>query len=171
MTAALLLLLWVLTAGCWAVREAAAGQVLSDPEIWRIDQPRSRALALAYDSTAGVLYEAGFRSTDILTGNRLPAKGIYARGIVMATGVETFYVQSEYDSAESKSEELKCEFWAVAFAHLLAFDERHTGEFTKYYSYEHEVGRKCRSLMGAFLLFAGYLSCSRVCTHLPLRIY
>lgn len=96
--------LWrgLLAAACGIVRLAsAAHELLADPEVWHVDNPFGRVNGLAYDSAAEILYEVGYRFTDFDTGARLHSKQYFVRGIDVATGNATMFLQDGSDAVDS----------------------------------------------------------------------
>lgn len=78
-----------------------AAELLPDPQVWHTESPSSEINGLAYDAAAEILYEVGFRYTDIDTGEYLGSKFYFMRGIDVATGNTTFLMQNGSDQTDA----------------------------------------------------------------------
>lgn len=74
-----------------------AAELLPDPQLWLTESASSEMNGLTYDSTGEVLYEVGYRYTDVYSGAYLGSKSYFMRGIDLATGNTTFVMQNGTD--------------------------------------------------------------------------
>ena len=86
----------------WYGSARVAG-LLSDPEILYRDPPLSKVTGLSYDAKAEVLYEVGWRRTDIETGMFLGPRNaeLFVAGINPSTGQTTFVIQDGTELEET----------------------------------------------------------------------
>lgn len=92
----------VVAATCYAALLGEnAAELLPDPQVWFTESPSSEMNGLAYDAAAEVLYEVGFRYTDVETGDYLGSKYYFMRGIDVATGNTTFLMQNGSDQTDA----------------------------------------------------------------------
>lgn len=82
---------------CSLLLENNAAEFLSDPQLWYTESSLSEMNGLAYDPATEVLYEAGYRYTDVDTGAYLGSKYYFIRGIDIATGNTTLVMQNGSD--------------------------------------------------------------------------
>ena len=71
-----------------------AAELLPDPQLWYTESSLSEMNGLAYDSAAEVIYEVGYRYTDVYTGAYLGSKYYFMRGIDSTTGNTTLVMQN-----------------------------------------------------------------------------
>lgn len=91
----------LVAACCAALLGRNAAELLADPQLWHTESASSEMNGLAYDPVAEVLYEVGYRYTDVDTGAYLGSKYYFMRGIDLATGNTTFVMQNGSDQDDA----------------------------------------------------------------------